>query len=39
MNNFETKNISLPIINIISKIAINNNIKTFLVGGFVRDIF
>ena len=38
MNNFETKNISLPIINIISKIAINNNIKIFLVGGFVRDI-
>ena len=38
MNKLIESNINLPIINLISKVAIEMDVKVYLVGGFVRDI-
>ena len=38
MNKLIESNINLPIISLISKVAIEIDVKVYLVGGFVRDI-
>ena len=38
MNKLIESNINLPIISLISKVAIEMDVKVYLVGGFVRDI-
>ena len=38
MNKLIESNINLPIISLISKVAIEMDVKVYLVGGFVRDL-
>ena len=38
MNKLSTQNINIPIINLISDVAVKENIEIYLVGGFVRDL-